>query len=154
MTMELILWRHAEAEIGRPDDERALTSKGWKQARKMASWLDKRLPYNCQILVSPAVRAVQTAETLGRKFKIMEPLAPDADPEEIAIAAHWPDNRKSVLIIGHQPALGQAASCIVLGVEQNWTIRKGGILWIAQKAGNHCKVPFIRTMIGPDLIDT
>ena len=37
--MDLILWRHAEAEAGEPDDGRALTSKGHKQAEKMAAWL-------------------------------------------------------------------------------------------------------------------
>jgi len=39
--MELILWRHAEAEPGEPDDARALTGKGHKQAWKMAEWLDR-----------------------------------------------------------------------------------------------------------------
>ena len=34
--MDLILWRHAEAEPGEPDLERALTPKGVKQARRMA----------------------------------------------------------------------------------------------------------------------
>ena len=34
--MELILWRHAEAEDGYPDLERALTEKGHEQAKKMA----------------------------------------------------------------------------------------------------------------------
>ena len=34
--MELILWRHAEAEMGEPDEGRALTAKGHKQAWKMA----------------------------------------------------------------------------------------------------------------------
>ena len=32
--MELILWRHAEAEEGYPDLERALTEKGHEQAKK------------------------------------------------------------------------------------------------------------------------
>jgi phosphohistidine phosphatase len=37
--MELILWRHAEAEDGIPDMARELTSKGKKQAKHMAAWL-------------------------------------------------------------------------------------------------------------------
>ena len=59
--MELILWRHAEAEMGEPDEGRALTAKGHKQAWKMAEWLDHNLPNSCKILVSPATRTVQTA---------------------------------------------------------------------------------------------
>ncbi len=41
--MDLILWRHAEAENaeeGRDDLSRALTPKGERQALRMASWLD------------------------------------------------------------------------------------------------------------------
>ena len=59
--MELILWRHAEAEDGYPDLERALTEKGHEQAKKMADWLKSRLPKDTQVLVSPAKRAQQTA---------------------------------------------------------------------------------------------
>ncbi|MGB6053615.1 MAG: histidine phosphatase family protein, partial [Burkholderiaceae bacterium] len=42
--MELILWRHADAEPGEPDLERALTAGGRRQAAKMAAWLDRKLP--------------------------------------------------------------------------------------------------------------
>ena len=35
-TMDLILWRHADAQDGSPDMERALTAKGLKQAELMA----------------------------------------------------------------------------------------------------------------------
>ena len=38
--MELILWRHADAELGQPDSERRLTDKGHKQAARMAKWLE------------------------------------------------------------------------------------------------------------------
>ena len=62
--MELILWRHADAKDaapGKPDAERGLTAKGIKQARRMADWLEKRLPAEARVLVSPARRAQQTA---------------------------------------------------------------------------------------------
>ena len=65
--MDLILWRHAEAEMSEPDLQRALTQKGQKQARRMGQWLDAQLPAGCKILVSPALRTLQTAEALGRK---------------------------------------------------------------------------------------
>src|SRR3954452_13252336 len=55
--MDLILWRHAEAEPGEPDLGRRLTPKGLKQAARMAEWLDARLPDTCKILSSPAERA-------------------------------------------------------------------------------------------------
>ena len=37
--MDLILWRHAEAEVGSDDLARRLTVRGAKQARQMAAWL-------------------------------------------------------------------------------------------------------------------
>ena len=58
--MDLILWRHAEAEPGVPDLERALTVKGQKQARRMGEWLASQLSENCRILVSPALRTLRT----------------------------------------------------------------------------------------------
>ena len=45
--MDLILWRHAEAVLereGLPDLDRALTTKGERQAKRMAEWLEARLP--------------------------------------------------------------------------------------------------------------
>ncbi len=61
--MDLILWRHAEAEDeadGQHDLERALTPRGEKQAARMAAWLDRHLPEGASILCSPARRWVRS----------------------------------------------------------------------------------------------
>jgi phosphohistidine phosphatase len=42
--MDLILWRHAEAEPGEPDHGRRLTAKGIQHAERVAEWLDRHLP--------------------------------------------------------------------------------------------------------------
>ena len=50
--MDLVLWRHAEAQEwvdGCHDASRALTPKGEKQAAKMASWLDRHLPDGAKV---------------------------------------------------------------------------------------------------------
>ena len=55
--MDLILWRHADAQEVRDaadDLERALTPKGERQAQRMADWLNRQLPANARVLVSPA----------------------------------------------------------------------------------------------------
>lgn len=150
--MELILWRHAEAEVGEPDEGRALTAKGHKQAWKMAEWLDHNLPNSCKILVSPATRTIQTAEALGRKFKIVDDLAPGSTPEKILAAAHWPDSREPVLIVGHQPTLGQLAALLVTGTAQDWTIRKGNVWWIVQREQDEIAGNFVRAVMAPDLL--
>ena len=152
--MELILWRHAEAEAGgpdMPDEARELTEKGRKQARKMGEWLDRNLPDDCRILSSPAVRTFQTVEALGRKFKTSRALAPDAGAGDILDAAGWPDSDTPVLVVGHQPTLGRVASLIIAGQEQEWHLRKGSICWIASKDDGDAQIPYLRVVLGADL---
>ena len=129
---DIIFWRHADAEPGIPDLERKLTRKGKKQAAKMGAWLDQQLPDTCKILCSPAQRALQTAEGLGRKYKVCNSLAPDAGVE-VALATCQAEQGKALLIIGHQPTLGQLASLLMTGAVEDWTLRKGSILWLSQR---------------------
>ncbi|WP_050461328.1 SixA phosphatase family protein [Herbaspirillum autotrophicum] len=150
--MELILWRHAEAELGEPDEGRALTGKGHKQAWKMADWLDRNLPETCRILVSPATRTLQTAEALGRKFKVHPDLAPDKTAAQLLAAANWPDSREPVLIIGHQPTLGHVAAQLIGQQEQEWSIRKGNVWWIAQRERGDITSNYLRAVMAPELI--
>lgn len=153
--MELILWRHAEAEPAEPDQPdaaRVLTAKGHKQAAKMAEWLDSTLPSGCRILVSPTMRTRQTAAALGRKFKLCTDLEPGATAEKILAAANWPQGREPVLIIGHQPSLGQLAALLATGVEQDWPIRKGSIWWFAQRIRADLAQTYVRAVMAPELV--
>jgi broad specificity phosphatase PhoE len=88
--MDLILWRHAEAEPGEPDLGRRLTAKGIQQAERMAEWLDRNLPATTRILSSPADRAQQTAQALKRKFKVVDDHVPGASVPAVLAAAGWP----------------------------------------------------------------
>ncbi len=150
--MDLILWRHAEAEPGEPDDLRALTGRGQKQALRMAEWLDRMLPNGCRILASPAQRTVQTVEALERRFKVHRGLAQDATSASLIEAANWPDNREPVVLVGHQPALGRLAALLVSGVEQDWTIRKGNVWWLGQRERGDERGTFLRAVMAPELL--
>lgn len=150
--MELILWRHAEAEMGEPDEGRSLTAKGQKQARKMGEWLDHSLPHSCKIFVSPAHRTVQTAEALGRKFKLMDELGPESNVEKILAATQWPDSREPVLVVGHQPTLGQLAALLIDGEVKNWTIRKGNVWWIVRRKRDDIEDSYLRAVMTPELL--
>ena len=88
--MDLILWRHADAEEGYPDLARKLTAKGHKQAEAVAKWLRSRLPKNTVILCSPAVRAKQTVEALTDQYETVDQIAPGADRAAVLKAAGWP----------------------------------------------------------------
>ena len=148
--MELILWRHAEAEDGAPDLERELTDKGRKQAARMADWLNPRLPQDIRILVSPAVRAVQTVQALGRDCTALAALGPGADPEAVLHAVGWPDAAYPVLVVGHQPTLGQVAMRLLAGHPGDLAVKKGGIWWFQsrERAGEVQVV--LRAVASPD----
>src|SRR5437762_13820481 len=98
--MELILWRHADAEDGKPDLERKLTPKGEKQAKRAAKWLIEHLPKQFSVVASPAVRAQHTAAALGLQGKTLDARAPCASVEEILSA---PKKRGAVAIVIQQP---------------------------------------------------
>jgi phosphohistidine phosphatase len=150
--MDLILWRHAEAEPGEPDVDRRLTAKGVKQAARMAAWLERHLPDSCRVLVSPARRAQQTAQALGRKFKTVQDLAPGASAASVLAAANWPDSRESVLIVGHQPTLGEVASLLLAGEETAWSIKKGGVWWLTDRDRDGSAAVLLRVAIGPEFV--
>lgn len=153
--MDLILWRHAEAfdaEPGESDEERTLTPKGVKQAKKMAEWLTSQLPEGCKILVSPAVRTVQTAEALGRKFKVTPEVGLEADAEDLLQAANWPNAREPVLVIGHQPTLGQVAAVLLSGQPQDWEVKKANVWWLVQRDPADIASLHLKAVVSPALL--
>ena len=150
--MDLILWRHAEAEPGEPDLGRRLTSKGLKQAERIAAWLEPRLPETTRILVSPAARSQQTALALGRKFRTVDEIAPGAPAEAILAAAGWPDAREPVLVVGHQPTLGEVAAMLLAGEAASWSVKKGAVWWLTNRTRNGDSSVVLKVAIGPDLV--
>ena len=150
--MDLILWRHAEAEPGEPDLGRRLTSKGIKQAERMALWLDSHLPDTCRVLVSPADRTQQTALALKRKFRTMAELAPGATVAAVLAAANWPDSREPVLIVGHQPTIGAVVSFLLSGEEAYWSVRKGAVWWLSNRAREGGAAVVLKVMVPPDFV--
>ena len=148
--MDLILWRHAQAEVGSPDHTRELTAQGRKQAQRMGAWLDRVLPASCKILSSPTARTLQTVEALGRKYKIVSEIGPDATAYEVLHAAGWPNARGQVLVVGHQPWLGRVASLVLTGVEQDWTIKKSNAWWIAQRDRDEANAIYLKAVLAPE----
>lgn len=131
--MELILWRHLEAEDRYPDLSRQLTGRGREQAARIADWLNPRLPPDIRILASPATRTRQTAQALGREFECTPSLAPGANAGEVLAAAGWPDAPRPVLIVGHQPTLGQVAMQLLAGHSGELAVKKGGVWWFESR---------------------
>ena len=150
--MDLILWRHAEAEPGEPDLGRRLTAKGIQHAERMAAWLDLHLPATTRVLASPADRAQQTALALKRKFRVVPDLAPGASPTAVLSAVGWPDAREPVLVVGHQPTLGEVAALLLSGEEAPWSVRKGAVWWLTNRVRNGTASTVLKVVIGPDFV--
>lgn len=128
--MDLLLWRHAEAEDHTENDlERQLTDRGLKQARSVGRWILEHRPKQLRILVSPAIRTLQTAEALDLEFEINPQLSPAAAATDLIAAANWPAAGGAVLLVGHQPTLGRLAARLLTGKEMDLSIKKGALWW-------------------------
>jgi phosphohistidine phosphatase len=152
--MNLILWRHAEAEdIASSDLARQLTGRGRKQAQASAKWLRARLPDDAVILASPATRTVQTAESLTDQYRVIREIAPDASADAVLAAAGWPDGiAPTVVIVGHQPTLGHVAARLLAGSGASWSIKKSAIWWIESRSRGSGEEAVLRASISPDLL--
>jgi phosphohistidine phosphatase len=150
--MDLILWRHAEAEDGPPDLERRLTPRGHKHAGRVAEWLLQRLPAKFVVLASPARRAQDTAKALGVPFRTVPTLAPGASVQAVLKAAEWPARKTSVVVVGHQPDLGRVALHLVSGAAGEGTIKKGGLWWLTNRVRNDESQVVVRAVVSPDLL--
>ena len=153
--MDLILWRHAEAKDpgeGQDDLSRALTSRGEKQATRMAKWLDRQLPEATRVLVSPAARCEQTALALSRKYKIRPELAPGCGVEDLLIAVQWPDARSPILVVGHQPALGQTIAHLMGLQAGDCVVRRGSIWWLRGRERDGQSQSVLVTVQSPEFL--
>jgi phosphohistidine phosphatase len=151
--MDLILWRHAEADEGKADLERELTAKGRKQAQRVAEWLQQRLPAQYALISSPAARAQQTAQALAPRFKVAKQIAPGASVAQLLEAAQWPDQKGTVILVGHQPDLGQAAAFLVSGSQSgSWSVKKGGLWWLSNRIRDEANQVVVRAVVSPDLL--
>ena len=151
--LELILWRHAEAAPGTPDEARALTETGEKHAQLMAQWLRPRLPSELDILSSPAVRTRQTAATLLLPFAISDALASHSSPEAMRDAAGWPDNPRNVMLVGHQPLLGDLMALLLGATTPLDDMPKAGVWWLEARREAGGLVIGVKAVIGPAAVE-
>jgi phosphohistidine phosphatase len=153
--MDLILWRHAEAidlELVGDDMARYLTPRGEKQAARMAEWLDRQMPGGAKVFASPAVRAEQTARALGRKFKINAALAPLATPEQLLELVQWPQAKGCVLVVGHQPVLGQVIARLLGLQDSDCAVKKGALWWLRHRERDETGHNVVVTVQSPEVL--
>ena len=150
--MELILWRHAEAEDGMDDLARALTPKGWHQAEQMAAWIKGQLPADVRIVASPAVRTRETADALDLPYEIDHEIAPDASADQLLAASGWPDSHGLVILVGHNPAISVLASRLAGAEASSVVLRRAAAWWYACKTDGIDRQLTLKTVMTPSLL--
>ena len=152
---EIIFWRHAEAHEaneGQDDLDRKLTVKGQRQAERIAFWLDRNLPQQCRVFASPAKRSQQTVRCLSRKSKTLNELNPDARPQEVLTAVGWGAQTEPIVIVGHQPWIGECIHWLLMGATAPLTVRKGAVWWLQSRERDGLKDVIIRAVTTPELL--
>ncbi|CTQ31807.1 SixA phosphatase family protein [Jannaschia rubra] len=111
--MKLILMRHAKSDWSTPsqgDHDRALNAHGQADAPKVGKWLRDRGHVPTAILCSSAKR---TRETLARmRLRGVEPTYLPAlynAPSETILALVQDRTDDCLLVVGHNPGIGDAA---------------------------------------------
>jgi phosphohistidine phosphatase len=138
--MNLYIVRHGIAAPrgfpGMDDGERALTDEGVSKMKQIAAAL---CSLNCLpelVLSSPLVRAQQTAEILLQAFgneielRIIPELAPSGSRRDLyrEISAIDKKGVNTLVIVGHQPSLGEIAGEIAFGSSNHFIeLKKGGV---------------------------
>ncbi|RPH41743.1 MAG: histidine phosphatase family protein [Burkholderiales bacterium] len=153
--MELILWRHAQAEDGSPDAARRLTSRGAKDAAAVGTWLRRQLGEEAvTVLSSPTTRTMQTAQALGLAVEPAEALGPEADVDAVLAAAGWPSGRDGVVIVvGHGPWIGEVAARLLTGRDEPWPFGKGALWWFGWAKGDAGRATVrLKAVLSPELL--
>lgn len=126
------------AEAGMTSDwERPLTKKGRDRIYKEATGLLALEISPDRIFTSPLLRAQQTAQVVAEVLKMGEALeeirelAPDRSPQEVIRRLGTYQNIQRILLIGHQPLLGETASYLLSGDDKlEIRLKKGGLCCI------------------------
>lgn len=153
--MDLILWRHAQAvdaDESIDDLRRPLTAEGESQAKEMAGWLKRHLPAHTRILTSPALRTRQTVLRLTKQeYTVEEGLAPGATVRDVLRVCNWPRAEGAVLVVGHQPTLGNVAQHL-LGMQMTCSIKKGAVWWLQHRVRDGREQVILRAVQNPKML--
>jgi phosphohistidine phosphatase len=145
MSCTLYLMRHgiaADRGAGMDDAERALTEEGISKTKRVAHGLERLGAAPQVVLTSPLRRAEETAQLTAAVIapsvtvEIYPPLSPSHDPREVIQGLRAYRGAAEILLVGHQPDLGELASYLVTGSARLAALpfKKAGVAAIAVAA--------------------
>ncbi len=137
--MRLVILRHgiavAHGTPGVAEEDRPLTAEGMAKMHKVAGGLRMLEPAPGLILTSPLARARQTADILAQAYsvkhkpplKTLDALAPGGRRPEVYRALAAGRDLECVVLVGHQPSLGEIAGEVAWGSAEHYVeLKKGG----------------------------
>ena len=68
-----------------------------------------------------------------RKYKCRDELSPNALPNEVLKLDNWPHNKQTILIVSHQPLIGQLISQLLHIPSHALSIKKCSVWWLRSK---------------------
>jgi phosphohistidine phosphatase len=125
--MNLLVIRHAIAEdkdqfakTGKNDDLRPLTAEGREKMARGVRGLRAAAPEISLLASSPLVRAVQTAEIVGKEYRVTigdttDVLRPDATFNDFVSWLGGHTDRSVVAVVGHEPHLSALVTWLMSG---------------------------------------
>ena len=124
----LMLLRHAKTETDAPsgrDQDRRLDERGHRDAAEIGAWLGTHPPFPDHVMVSPAVRAVQTWDIAWEAMKEQAPkpqieLVPElygAETTHLLLSVRMASatDPKRLLLVGHNPGMHEVALALTGG---------------------------------------
>lgn len=137
--MHVLIVRHAIAEdfetfslSGQPDELRPLTDKGIAKMRKNIRGLKNVVPQIHLLTSSPLRRAIQTADLLAEAYpEAHRGILPDLAPREatsgiLAYLRKHEHTAHVIILVGHEPYLGELATWLLSGHTDTWLPLKKG----------------------------
>jgi phosphohistidine phosphatase len=122
----LMLLRHAKTENDAPsgrDQDRRLDPRGHRDAAEIGGWIGTHPPFLDHVMVSPAVRAVQTWDIAWEAMKEHAPkpqieLVPElygADAAQLLLNIRMASatDPKRLMLVGHNPGMHELALALI-----------------------------------------
>jgi phosphohistidine phosphatase len=122
----LLLLRHAKTETDAPsgrDQDRRLDARGHRDAAEIGAWIGTHPPFPDHVMVSPALRAVQTWDISWEAMKehaqkprielVPELYGADATQLLLSIRMASTTDPKQLLLVGHNPGMHELALALI-----------------------------------------
>ncbi len=159
--INLFIWRHAEAEDSSPDIARPLTTRGQRDASRVAKALAKQIDERTCIVSSPATRARETVEPLIARTRIElaidDRLAPGAHIDQVLevlehMIATCNDDGPTIVMVGHQPWVGQLARRLLTDSRGDMSMKKAAAWWLVRRSRDGSTEWTMKSVLDPDLV--